>query len=66
VDLTWSGNAGNVDVYRDGDILVNPDGSDVGGSTLTDPIGAKGGANYDYKVCETGTSVCSLTETVVF
>jgi len=63
VDLTWSGSsANNVDVYRDGNLLTttNNDGD------YSDNIGTKGGATYQYEVCDAGTSNCSNTATVVF
>ncbi|NNL94725.1 MAG: DUF5060 domain-containing protein [Xanthomonadales bacterium] len=64
VDLDWSGASGNVDIYRDGG---SPVASGVSGSNYTDNIGAKGGATYEYRVCETGgTSVCSDFVSVVF
>lgn len=62
-DLTWSGAAGgNVDVYRNGVLLVTTpnDGSH------TDNIGKKGGGSYTYKVCDAGTSTCSNEATVTF
>ncbi len=61
-DLTWVGNSGAVDIYRDGNIVA----SNVGGSSYTDVIGAKGSATYTYKVCNAGTSTCSDTEVVSF
>jgi PKD repeat protein len=63
VDLTWSGASGsNVDVYRDGNIVVTT----ANNGEYTDNIGARGGATYVYEVCEAGTSNCSNTATVNF
>jgi hypothetical protein len=63
VDLSWSGNAGAVDVYRNGAIVA----SNIGGS-MTDNTGNKGsGQVYQYEVCETGaTTSCSNTAVVGF
>ena len=62
VDLTWSGNAGLVDIMRDG----NPINVGTSGTTWTDNINLKGGGSYAYEVCETGTATCSDTANVVF
>lgn len=65
VDLSWSGNSGNVDVYRDTTRI----GLNVGVSSMTDNIGTKGAGTYVYKVCETGQTsadMCSAPITVVF
>ncbi len=62
VDLSWAGNTGSVDIYRDGNVIA----SGVSGSTYTDAIGAKGGATYVYEVCDAGTSTCSASATVTF
>jgi PKD repeat protein len=60
--LSWSGNSGNVDVYRDGSVIkVNQ-----GGSSYDDNINKKGAGTYIYKVCNTGTTTCSNDATVVF
>ena len=57
VDLSWSGASTNVDIYRNGTIIVPSSPND---GTHTDNIGTKGGgASYTYKVCDTGTSTCS-------
>ena len=62
--LTWSGaGTSTVDVYRDGLLRA----ADVGGSSYTDNINARGGGSYTYQVCNAGsTSSCSNTSTVVF
>ncbi len=59
VDLTWSGSSGaNLDIRRDGiNVTGGTDIADTG--AFTDNIGAKGGGNYTYEVCETGTSICT-------
>lgn len=63
VDLSWSGAGGtNVDVYRNG-ALVTATAND---GFYTDNIGQRGPGNYQYQVCEAGTSTCSNTATVVF
>jgi M6 family metalloprotease-like protein len=63
VDLTWSGSAAtNVDIYRDSNLIATT----TNDGTYTDNIGAKGGATYQYEVCDAGTSNCSITVTVVF
>jgi len=62
VDLTWSGHTGNVDIFRDGTFLFG----NVNGGSFTDNIGVRGGGTYVYQVCETNTSNCSNTATVVF
>lgn len=62
VDLTWSGySARSVDVFRDGvKVITTPnDGA------FTDKP-AKAGGSYTYKVCVTGTSVCSADSRVSF
>ena len=61
-DLSWSGNSGNVDIYRDGSAVA----SNVGGSSYTDNIGNKGGGVYVYQVCNTGTNTCSNSVNAVF
>ena len=49
--------------FRDG----APVATNTSANSMTDNIGAKGGATYVYKVCATGsTSNCSNTVTVVF
>jgi serine protease len=63
VRLSWSGaTSGQVDVYRDGVVIVTTpnDGSYV------DSTGDTGRARYTYKVCEAGTQTCSAVVTVRF
>jgi hypothetical protein len=56
VDLGWSGaNSTSVDILRDGS-LVERTAND--GSHL-DSINRKGRGSYRYRVCESGTTVCS-------
>jgi len=62
VDLSWSGAANSVDIYRDDEIIASPSGQ----TSYTDNIGAKGGATYVYKVCDAGTTSCSDNVVVVF
>ena len=61
VDLTWS-DSSNVDIYRDGSSIA----ISVTGASYNDNIGAKGGATYQYEVCDAGTTNCSNTVTVIF
>jgi hypothetical protein len=63
VDLSWTG-AGTADVviYRDG----SPVATTANDGAYTDNIGAKGGATYDYQVCESGGSACSDVQSVSF
>lgn len=66
VDLTWTGAAGDVDLYRDA-VLIGTAGSDGDGAgSYTDDIGANGGGSYGYQVCDGGTAVCSDIEQVIF
>ncbi len=64
VDLSWSpyGSKSTVDLYR-GTTKI---GSSLSGPSYTDETGDRGGASYDYKVCQAGTSTCSDTVTVIF
>lgn len=60
VDLTWTGNSGNVNIYKDG-ILIQ---SNVPESSYTDDLGRISGT-FTYRVCETGgTSGCSNEVTI--
>ncbi|MFT4744642.1 MAG: subtilisin [Nonlabens sp.] len=63
VDLTWSGASSvNVDIYRDGEVIATmPDGG-----AYTDSTDSRGGATYNYRLCEADTDSCSNTKTVVF
>lgn len=59
VRLVWSGAAGNrVDIYRNGALLINVENT---GSYIDRP--APGA--YQYRVCNAGTNVCSVTVTGV-
>ena len=63
VDLTWSGFAARtVDVFRDGTkVITTPnDGA------FTDKPGTKAAGSYTYRVCVTGTSVCSAGTRIAF
>ncbi|MEH6625310.1 MAG: reprolysin-like metallopeptidase [Motiliproteus sp.] len=60
IDISWSP-SGDMDIYRDGNIIAN-----INGSSYTDSPGTKGGATFSYKVCNKGTSQCSSTKNVVF
>jgi hypothetical protein len=63
VDLEWSGSkASSFDIYRDG-VEIDPG---VSGTTYSDNTETKGGASYQYQVCEAGTQNCSNTVRVDF
>jgi hypothetical protein len=63
VDLSWTGSSvNNVEVRRDGNTIATT----ANDGAYTDDIGAKGGATYQYELCDAGTSNCSNTVTVVF
>jgi len=63
VDLSWSGStASNVDIRRDGNLIATT----ANDGFYNNNIGVKGGATYQYEVCDAGTSNCSATVTVVF
>ncbi|HEX6306190.1 MAG TPA: S8 family serine peptidase, partial [Anaerolineales bacterium] len=62
-DLSWSGaTSTNVDVYRDGNLLVT---SANDGAYTDGPLG-RGGGSATYQVCEAGTSTCSNTATATW
>ena len=62
-DLTWSGaTSTNVDVYRDGNLLVTTAND---GAYTDGPLG-RGGGSATYQVCEAGTSTCSNTATATW
>lgn len=63
VALGWSGaTATKVDIFRNGALILTTanDGSQ------TDALNQRGGGTYGYQVCNTGTTTCSATVTVVF
>lgn len=63
MSLSWTGARGvSVNVHRNGAFLTSTpnDGWYVNSRSFTGP------ATYAYKVCETGSSICSNTSTVVF
>jgi Zn-dependent metalloprotease len=64
VDLTWSGaNSADVDVYRDGGMIITIPNSD----SYTDNINSRGGGSYTYYLCEAGTtSTCSNEVTITY
>nr|WP_239421332.1 S8 family serine peptidase [Saliniradius amylolyticus] len=63
IDLGWSGaTSTNVDIYRNGSLVATTSND----GTYTDNTGNKGGASYDYQVCEAASSTCSVTVTVSF
>jgi extracellular elastinolytic metalloproteinase len=62
-DLTWSGaTSTNVDVFRNGALITTT----ANDGFHTDATNNRGGATYDYQVCEAGTTTCSNVATVVF
>jgi PKD repeat protein len=64
VDLTWVGGSFSaVDIYRDRSLIAEG----KSGSTHTDYMNNKGGASYQYQVCEAGNPMnCSNTVRVDF
>lgn len=61
VNLSWTGESGSVDVYRNGSPIAK-----VPGTSYTDNTGDRGSASYTYHVCDTGTTTCSDSVTVAF
>ncbi|QSX37654.1 PKD domain-containing protein [Shewanella sedimentimangrovi] len=61
VDLSWSGNSGDVDIYRNNALVAT-----VSGSDYTDNLNLKGAGSYDYQICNAGSSDCSDIVTVIF
>lgn len=59
-NLSWSGAAASVDVFRDGAKITT-----INGTSYTDNLG-KGGGTATYQVCNAGTSTCSNSVTVAF
>ena len=62
VRLTWSGNTGNVDIYRDGTLIK----SNKSGVKFTDKHSNNATGPFVYEVCETGTSSCSDSQSASF
>lgn len=60
-NLSWSGAASTVDVYRSGTRIA----SNVSGTTYVDNLG-KGGGTRTYQVCNAGTTTCSNSVTVTY
>jgi hypothetical protein len=61
--LSWTGAAGsNVDVYRNGAFLT----ATVNDGHYTNSRSLPGSPSYTYKVCQTGSTVCSNEATVTF
>lgn len=60
-NLSWSGNAGNVDIFRNGSKIAT-----VSGTSYTDQTNNRGGGSLTYQVCEAGTSTCSNEVTINF
>jgi PKD repeat protein len=62
-DLSWDGaTTTDVDIFRDGGNIATT----ANDGAFTDNIDVRGGGSYVYQICESGTSVCSNTDTVVF
>ena len=63
VDLGWTGaGTANVVITRGGAVIATT----TNDGAYTDNIGAKGGATYEYQVCESGGPACSAVESVTF
>ncbi len=63
VDLEWFGaTSSNVDIYRDGSLLVTTENNGI----YTDAQIVQGGGSATYKVCEEGTNVCSNEVTAIW
>jgi len=64
VTLTWGGAIStNVDIYRDGGLLVNTEND----GSYVDANGNRGGRTYTYQVCEEGsTTSCSVEQMISF
>lgn len=62
-DLTWSGaSSSDVDVYRDGARITTT----ANDGAHTDVVGRGGRPPFEYRVCESGTDVCSNRSTAAF
>ena len=65
MDLSWNGGtSNNIDIYRDGVLIINRVPNVP--ALYTDRIGARGKGTYIYRVCEAGTPNCSNQVTVRF
>jgi len=63
VDLGWDGTlADEVDIFRDGALITTTSNN----GAYRDAMQTKGGATFNYQVCNHGTANCSNTATVVF
>jgi hypothetical protein len=62
-DLSWTGGAAATSIYRDGNLV---DAVPAGTASYTDNIGAKGGGNYVYEVCDSVSGNCSNQATAVY
>lgn len=62
--LTWTpaGGSSKIDIYRNGSMIRTVDNT----GSYVDNTSLKGGGSLEYKVCETGSAVCSDTVTVHF
>ncbi|MCS5490608.1 S8 family serine peptidase [Algoriphagus limi] len=61
VNLSWSGNTGSVDIYRDGNLIA----SNISGSSYTYQTDERGGGSMTFKVCD-AEGACSADVTVSF
>jgi subtilisin family serine protease len=59
-NLSWTGAAGTVDVYRDGAAIAT-----VTATSYVDNLG-RGGGTRTYRVCNAGTTTCSSEVTVAY
>ena len=62
-DLQWSGASTAVDIWRNGATIATNEPND---GAYRDAIGQKGTGSHTYRVCATGTTVCSNEATVSF
>jgi subtilisin family serine protease len=65
-DLTWSvasvSTAANVDIWRNNSLVLTAANS----GSQKDNINSRGAGSYTYRVCQSGTQVCSNSVTIVF
>ncbi len=62
-DLSWNGAAaGQMDVYRNGDLVATTDNDGF----FQDELGKKARGSFVYRVCEMGTGDCSNEDVVEF
>lgn len=63
VDLNWTNATGSsVDIFRNGSIITTT----ANDGAYTDSLNTKGSGNYSYQVCESSTTTCSTSMSVIF